>query len=216
MARTLVNGASVAIAGTYGTPSAMSAITNALPAVATLAPAHGVVVSDLVEITSGWQQLDGRIGRASAVATNDISLETIDTTDTTRYPPGTGIGSAREILTWADIAQIVDFKQAGGVQQFLSYQYLSQDAQSKIPTFRDAVDFTLVTHDDVALAHYAIVLAAQNTATQRAFRITTRDGKKWYGTGYWSIQQTPEFAINDVLKRTINLTVSGTITGYLS
>lgn len=216
MARTAVNGATVAIAATYGTPSAMSAITNALPAVATLAASHGVIVSDLVEITSGWQRLDGRIGRASAVSTNDISLETIDTTDTTRYSPGTGIGSAREILTWADIAQIVDFKQSGGVQQFLSYQYLSEDNQSKIPTFRDAVDFTMVTHDDILLPHFNIVLAAQETAAQRAFRIVTRDGKKWYGTGYWSIQQTPEFTINDILKRTINLTVSGTITGYLS
>jgi hypothetical protein len=216
MARTLVNGATVAIAATYGTPSAISAITNATPAVATLAAAHGIIVGDIAEITSGWQRLDGRVARASAVATNDVSLEGIDTTDVTRYPVGTGIGSAREILTWADIAQIIDFKQSGGVQQFLTYQYLVDDLQSKIPTFRDPVDFTLVTHDDITLAHFAIVLAAQETAAQRAFRITTRDGKKWYGSGYWSIQQTPEFGINDILKRTINLTVSGSVTQYAS
>jgi len=216
MASSLVNGALIAIAGTYGTASAISAITNASPAVATLAAAHGVVVGDQIEVTSGWQGIDGRVVRVSAVSTNDVTLEGVDTTDLLKYPAGTGTGSAREITAWQNIPQILDPKSSGGTQQFLTYQFLNQDRQTKVPTFQDAVDITLLTHDDPSLPHHAIIMAAQAVGSLRGFRIVMRDGKKYFGNGYWSIQQVPEFNINDMVKRTITLAVVGDISSYLS
>jgi hypothetical protein len=80
MGKTLSTGAILSIAKTYGTSSNMTAITNAAEAVATLAAGHGVVVGDFLEVTSGWDLLNGRIVRAKTVATNDITFETINTT----------------------------------------------------------------------------------------------------------------------------------------
>ena len=45
--------------------------------------AHGVVVGDFVELTSGWDLANGRVFRVSAVATNDITFESINTSSTT-------------------------------------------------------------------------------------------------------------------------------------
>ena len=65
MSITLATGTQVAIASTYGTGFTITAISNANPAVATLSAAHGVVVNDLIEITSGWDRLNGRVVRVN-------------------------------------------------------------------------------------------------------------------------------------------------------
>ena len=83
MAITISTGTVAAIASTYGSAVNMTAITNASEAVATLAAAHGVVVGDFLEVTSGWGRLDKRIVRAKTVATNDVTFEGINTTSTT-------------------------------------------------------------------------------------------------------------------------------------
>ncbi len=57
----LPNGSIVSIASTYGTLKTMSAISNAAEAVATLEASHDVVENDILEITSGWSKLSGRI-----------------------------------------------------------------------------------------------------------------------------------------------------------
>ncbi len=103
----LPNGAVVAIASGYGASKAMSVLTNANPGVATLAAAHGVVQGDFIEVTSGWSRLDQKIVRAGTVATNDVQLEGIDSTLTSIYPAGAGIGSVREITGWTQLSQIL-------------------------------------------------------------------------------------------------------------
>ena len=93
MSVTKTSGTQFAIGSTYGSASNMTAITNANPAVATLAGGHSVVVNDFIELTSGWDLANGRIFRVSAVATNDVTLEGFNATDTSKYPAGTGTGT---------------------------------------------------------------------------------------------------------------------------
>ena len=98
MAISISTGATVAIASTYGAAVNMTAITNANPAVATLAAAHGVVVGEFVEVTtSGWGRIQGRLFRVSAVSTNDVTLEGLNTTSTAAYPALGGTGTVRRI-----------------------------------------------------------------------------------------------------------------------
>ena len=118
MAITLATGTQVAIASTYGTSVAMSAITNASEAVATLAAAHGVVVGDFLEVTSGWDLLTGRLVRVKTVVTNDVTFEAINTSSVTNYPAGTGVGSIRRITAWTSITQIQGLSTSGGDQSF--------------------------------------------------------------------------------------------------
>ena len=58
MGITLRNKAVISIAKTYGAAKTMSAITNAVQAVATLAVGHSVAAGDLIELTSGWAGLN--------------------------------------------------------------------------------------------------------------------------------------------------------------
>ena len=57
-------GLQLAIASTYGASKSMTAVSNASTGVATLASSHGIVLGDVMEMTSGWKRLNNRIVRA--------------------------------------------------------------------------------------------------------------------------------------------------------
>ncbi len=95
MSITKTTGLVLAAVSTCATAVNMTAITNASEAVATLQAGHGVLVGDLLEMTSGWGRLNGRLVRAKTVATNDVTLEGVNTTSTVNYPAGAGTGTVR-------------------------------------------------------------------------------------------------------------------------
>lgn len=192
MAITRSTGTQVAIASTYGSSSNMTAITNATEAVATLAASHGVVVGDFLEVTSGWDRLNGRIVRVKTVVTNDITFEGINTTSTSAYPAGTGTGSIRRITAWTSITQITsELSVSGGDPQFADITTLTDTIQKQIPTTRTPVQVTLPVFYDPALSWWAPVLAASDAATPTALRMVFSNNSRLVANGYWSLRQVP-------------------------
>ncbi|WP_265087035.1 hypothetical protein [Ralstonia pseudosolanacearum] len=59
----LPNGTTFEVAASYGPAKAFTAITNAKPAKAA-SVAHGFAKGAVLEISSGWARLDGRVARA--------------------------------------------------------------------------------------------------------------------------------------------------------
>jgi hypothetical protein len=192
MAITLATGTVFAIASTYGTSVNMTAITNANPAVATLGAGHGVTVGDFIEVTSGWDLLSGRIVRVSNVATNDVTLEGINTTSTTLYPSGSGTGTIRRITAWTNLSQITQgFSVSGGEQQFADVTTISDRIQKQIPTRRGAVSVTLPLFDDPALSWVAPVRTASDTAVATGFRMIFPNASRLVANAYWSLREVP-------------------------
>lgn len=222
MSRTVVNGAVISIASTYGSAMVFSSITNASPPVASFASDPALLAADLVEVTSGWQRLDGRIARItspSGAGPYLASLEGFNCTSTDKYPAGAGAGSVREITAWTAIGQILGegFQSQGGEQQFLTYQYIDQDLQAQIPTSQTPVSLQFVLHDDIAAAGQIAIESSMDAGSPTAVRIVTRDGKKFYGNGYWTLGALPQFASNDILKRAVSIAlVGGRFTQYAS
>ena len=214
MAITLAVGTQVAIASTYGASFAMSVVTNATEAVATLAVSHGTVVGDYLEITSGWDLLNGRIARAKAVSTNDVTLELIDTSSTARYPAGTGTGSVRRITAWTTLSQITaGISVSGGDQQFADITSLTDRTQKQIPTTRSPVQVTLPVYDDPSLAWYATVRTASESASVAGVRMTFPNSSKLVAGAYWSLQQVPTIE-DSTLRATVNLSFVADPTRY--
>lgn len=206
MSVSLPNGAIVAIASGYGTLKAMSAISNATEAVATLEASHGVLESDYLEITSGWSRLNSRIVRADSVATNDVTLEDINTSNTTRYPAGAGVGSVREITGWTQLAQITGSTSEGGEQQFTTYQFLEADSEVRIPTNKSAAGITFTVADDPTLAGYQLAQAANEDRLPRAVRITLPNGSILLYNAYVSLAPIPSLTVNEIM--TVQVTLS--------
>jgi len=190
----LPNGATLDIAKTYGTAATMSALTNASSAVGTLSAAHGVTVGDLVEITSGWGDIDGIIAKATAVATNDVTFGGVDTTGT-RFPAGAGIGSVREITEWTQIPVVLDMQQSGGDLQTYQYQPLSSFTQKEMPTVTSPVRLTFKVDAQSATSNAALRAASKSRA-KTAFRVTMVDGTTALWNAVVSMTEVPDFTVN--------------------
>jgi hypothetical protein len=216
MAISLPNGAIVAIAASYGASKTMSVLTNANPAVATLEASHGVIVSDILEVTSGWSRLTDKIVRVSAVSVNDVTLEGIDTSLTSIYPAGTGTGTVREILTWTQLSQVLSSSSSGGEQQFLEYQLLESDAQKRIPTTKSAAGISFSVADDPTLAGYILAAQANDDRLPRAVRITLPSGAKLFYNAYISLNKTPSLSVNEIMAVEVTLSLKAEPHRYAS
>jgi hypothetical protein len=206
MAITLAVGTTVAIASAYGAVKTMSAITNATSAVATLEASHGVIVGDFIEVTSGWDRLNSRVVKATAVSTNDVTLGDVDSSSTSRYPAGSGTGSVREISTWTNIGQITkDIQVGGGEQRYADITTLADVIDKQIPTRRSPITVTLPLFYDNDLGFVATVRSVADTATATAVRFTYPDGTVLVANAYWSYQQVPTIQ-DDTLRGSIDMT----------
>lgn len=207
MAVTLPNGSIVAIASGYGASKAMSVLTNANPGVATLEASHGIATGEYIEVTSGWTRLNNRIVRAGTVATNDVPLLGINTSSTTIYPVGSGIGSVREISGWTQLQQIVGSSSSGGEQQFATYQFLEADDENRIPTAKSAAGLSFEIADDPSLAGYQLAETANDDRVPRAVRITLANGAVILYNAYISVNKTPSLNVNEPMKITVTLSL---------
>lgn len=216
MPRIIVNGSVPSIASTFGTTANITAITNAANAVATLGAGHGTVVGDFVEIlTSGWSRLVSRVFRVSAVATNDVTLEGCNTAATAVFPAGQGTGTLRRVTAWADLQQVNELNVTGGEQQFQEGQYIDNPLSFRFPTNQSPIDVSFAVDDDQSLAFWTQIRAAADSLVARPLRI--RDGAgipRAVGSGIWTYSAAPAFAVNQVLKRQINVALGAAFTEY--
>jgi Phage tail tube protein, TTP len=211
MARTPVNGLVISIASAFGATKTMSAITNATSAVATLEAAHGVVNSDILQIvTTGWPRLAGRVARVSNVATNNVTLESLNTSNTTDYPTGSGAGTVREVSTWTVVGQILNdsFASSGGEQQYNTFQYLDQDDQIEEPIGRapGRIEFTI--HDDISSAGQILLETLSSSKVVTPFSMVARTGAKWYAAGRFSMGVAPDFQGNSNVARRVSISLA--------
>ncbi len=212
-----VQGSSLAIGSAFGATKAMSAVSNAAEAVATLEAAHGIAVNELFHVvSSGWQRMNDRVFRAKAVATNDVTVEGFNTTSTSDYPAGEGVGTVREISTWTPITQLLsDISSSGGGFRKSEVTQLNDIRVRQITTLAEAVVLQFKFHFDPALPWYNTVLAAARSGNSFPYRITYPSGAKEYGSAIWGMnsQGVPE---NGVLVGTLDLDVQSDSTIYLT
>jgi hypothetical protein len=199
MAVSLPNGSVIHIASAYGPVRAMSAVSNANPAVATLASGHGILTGEFMEVTSGWGRLTDKIVRAGTVVTNDVQLDGIDSTLTSIYPAGSGVGSIREITGWTQLQQVLSTSSEGGEQQFLNYQFLESDSERRIPTTKSAGGLNMNVADDPTLAGFILASAANDDRLPRAVRITLPSGAVILYNAYISLNKTPTLSVNELM-----------------
>lgn len=216
MAVSLPNGATISVGSTYGATKAVSAASNANPAVITLEASHGVVVGDIFEWTSGWSRANGNVYRAASVSTNDVGVEGLNATSTTLFPAGSGTGTVREVTAWTQITQILETSTSGGEQQFVSYSFLEDDAEHQIPTVKSPITFRFKVGDDASLAHYAVLAAADADRQQRAVRVVLPSGSVIYWSAYITLQKTPTLAKNEVMGLEVTMSLINQVTRYTS
>jgi hypothetical protein len=214
MAITLATGTQVAIASTYGAQFTITGITNANPAVATLSASHGVIVGDIIEVTTGWDLLNKRLVRVSVVATNDVTLEAIDTSNTTNFPNGSSAGTGREITAWTAVTQIQSIATSGGDLQFADITTVTDRTAKQVPTIRGAQQIDFTVFDDPALSWYSVATVASDTNAITGMRIVFANNSRLLANGYVSLQKTPTVAVNAPLTAQLGFSSAAEPTRY--
>ena len=206
MSITLTTGSTLAVAKTYGPSIAFATVTNASDAVITTASAHSIVVGEYVEVPSGWGRLTNRVYRAKTGTTGStIVLENANTSDTVKFPAGSGAGSIRRISLWTQLSQIKSISASGGTQNFADVTDIADVVEKKVPTTRAAIDVTIEVYDDPSLAWYADVVTADESRTPYGFLLTPANGKPLVANAYWSLLRVPTMGKNEAMVTQISL-----------
>lgn len=193
-------GLQLAIASTFGATKTMSAVSNASEAVATLEASHGVIVNDIIEVTSGWTRLDGRVVRAGAVATNDVTLEDVDTSSTSNYPAAEGAGTIREITAWTSLSQVRrDITSGGGGFEQDDITFITDTRQRNRPGLAQPSTLDLTAFFDPSLSWVSVVRTAARGGTRTPFRMTLSGSQKIYGNAYWGFNEEPAIENNSLV-----------------
>lgn len=167
------------IASAYGTAKTTTVVTNsaALANAVVTAAAHGYANGDIVEITSGWGRLNRRTFRIVSVATNTFELEGADTSNTTFYPPGSGLGSVRKINTFTQITSVMSPQSSGGDPKTVTYKFIESDVEYSINDGFAASSYTMeLDADSIGSAGYGALKALTDVQTDTCLRMVTRSG----------------------------------------
>lgn len=169
-------GSTFFIASAFAASKTTTIVTNATEAVVTSA-AHGYSNGDIVEITSGWGRLNRRNFRIKSVATDTFVLEGVDTSSTTYYPAGTGVGSVRKVSTFTQLTTIMNPQSTGGDPKTVTYKFIESDVEYSINDGFTATSYTLeLDADSIGSAGYAALKSLTEVQTDTCLKIVTRNG----------------------------------------
>ena len=197
MAYSLPEGSSQQFSNTFATSKAISAVTNANPAVATCA-SHGYVTGDEILLTSGWEDATDSVYKVEVVDASTFKILGLDTSDTNYFPAGTGAGSAQKISGWTAIPQVLTISSSGGDARFTDVNPLSKRNGIRIPTGFNASSITLSLGFDATNANYKAMIGISRSLSKVAFRQVLSGGSVQYGYGYLNVSEFPKLNNNQV------------------
>ena len=168
------------IASTYTSPQTTTIVTNASEAIVTCT-AHGYANGDIVEMSSGWGRLHRRNFRVKSVAANTFVLEGCDTTSTTFYPAGTGIGTVRKISAFTQITTVMNPASSGGDPKTVNYKFTESDVEYSINDGFAATSYTMnLDADSIGTAGYTALKSLTEVQTDTSLKMVTRNGAVIY------------------------------------
>lgn len=205
MASRFINGAKYAVSTSLAAAVAVSAISNADPAVATTAtpPTTGSVVV----LKSGWTTINESVARVGVTTANTFQLEGVDTTSTARFPPGEGAGVYQVAGDFVSLSQVRDVQVTGGEQQYYQFQYVEDESgqQRQSPTFKNAQTMTIVMDYDPDLPWYQTLIDLDRLKEPVVLRETLPNEDVIYYYGLISFNKSPTKAINENMQVSASL-----------
>lgn len=194
----LPNGATIFVGSKMAAALPTSAVSNAKGAVFTVVGGT-LAADDIVLINSGWGLLDNLVAKVTAATATAVTIGAIDTTNTKFFPAGGGAGSLTKITEWTQIPQITEVAASGGDQQYVQVQFLEDDRQRNLATYKAAKTQTFTLAHDSTLPIYEVLTSADQSGDILPLYMHVPKAKE---TRYWSaipsFDPQPATAVNAV------------------
>lgn len=214
MAVSLPNGVTLAIATAYASTLTVTAATNASEAVLTVTNTY--TNGDYVEFVSGWSRANNRVFRVKSVTGTTVVLEGFDTTSTTQFPAGSGVGTVRKINTWTQISQIIGCTSSGGDPQYQTFSFLEQDFDTQIPTTTSAQSLAIEIADDPSLPGYQALRTVAISRAQTALRASLPAGGVILYNAIFALDETPSLTKGNLMSVKAGGALQGRPVRYVS
>lgn len=154
----------------------ITVITNATSAVCTSA-AHGYTAGDFVVIYSGWSRLYKRAFRISAADTNTFTLESADTTNTTLFPAGSGIGTVAKVTGWTQIPKVIESNPTGGEAKSTDYEFVEDENTYTLNNGFNPVKRSIaIDADTMGTAGYTLLRSLTDVQTDTVLKVQAKTG----------------------------------------
>ena len=210
----LPNGAQVALATTYGSAKPVSDISNANPGVFT-AEGHGLSNGALVLAgIEGWTKVDNTVLRIADSDTDTFTVPGLNTSNTGRFPAGSGKGSVKPITAWTQLPKIPTFELTGGDAKTQTTSYLDYEKDYEIftGTNPERLNFTISYNPDGEA--YASLQEAHESGELQVVRLVLKDGSALYYVGQVFFNKVPVTTKDQEMVNNVSIALQGEITRY--
>lgn len=207
-------GSKIYFSSTFAAPLTVSAATNANPAQAT-STGHALVDLDEVLYTAnGWEDATNSVFRIDQQTANAFDFLGLDSSNTTFYPPGGGVGTVRKISNWLEMPQVLNVGSSGGDARLTNIELLAARNSIAVPTGFNPIQQTITMAHDPALANYKAMVALSRVLAPVAFKWAIGGGAVSYSYGYMSVSEVPILNRNQVNQVTAQISVIGRNISY--
>lgn len=168
-------GVRLEVGKTEGPVKTVSAITQAKPPVAS-STAHGLLAKSIAYLRSveGMVQLEGQAVRMNPVATDNVTLEGMNTSG---YPAFSGTTELVPITAWATVLKATNISSGGGAASPLDSTGLEDDIAQQENGLLAAQTVTIdIRSQDVPDEAAALIEDAAINQTPLVFRVTFKSG----------------------------------------
>ncbi|QGH76715.1 hypothetical protein [Escherichia phage BEK3] len=206
----LSNGTQVFVEGSRGEAVAVTAISNAASPVLTVADSSGIEVGNhLLFTASSSTLLADKHVRVTAVTGTSITVEGIDTSNTTKFPAGL-TGEVVKIISWFEVPCVQDVSTDGGEQQFVNFQCLSDDREQQIPTYKSAVTNTFTFAHEYTNPVYPVLRNYDESGQVVAIHLyVPRAQEMRLQSGTIAFNDTPTIGVNEIETVSISVSIRG-------
>ena len=212
----LPNGAKLSLATTIGAAVAISAISNASPAVAATAAPHGYNDNDLVLLSlPGLSKIDNQVRRVlDGVDASHFILPGVDSTNLTAFPPGAGVGSARAITGWTPISKVPGFETTGGDAKTGTTSYLDSDKDLPFISGENATMLNIRVSHQPGSAQEQALMAASDSGELQVLRLTLKTGAQLFYVGELHFNPNPTTSKDAEMTNGVMLALQSTMTRF--
>jgi hypothetical protein len=202
----------VSVQSALAATKTITAITKASPGVVS-STAHGYSNGDYVLLSiQGMYQLNYRVMRVSAVATDSFSLEGEDTTNYATFVSGT----AQKITFGTTLATLTNINASGGDFDFVDTTTIHDSIKTQIPGLGNPSTYQFESFWDPSDAGLVALKSASDAQAQRAILFSFSNSQKFVFNGYVGCSLSPTGSAQDLIKTSVVFTSLGGPKAYAS
>lgn len=202
------NGTRYFVHNTLATAVAISAMTNATEAVATVANAAGLAAGDFALISSGWPDIDGMVVKIKTVAVDKVTFASVDTSNVVNFLPGGGVGALQKVTAWTEVSEIMTAELSGGETQTSEVEYLAEKRKRLLKNGKSAKSQTLTMTYEPHKAWYARLIEADASDDLAVVKYQLPGGDVFLFSAYIGFDKEPSRTKGSVMANKAALLVN--------